>query len=140
MFDIVPILLQALTSSLESLRAEREELQTSLSKEKEERMQDRADTQAEIKELKLQLQESKHDMSGQLTSKEGHIQSLTAEVGTVRDQMLREKQAEQRELRRVLERVQSEAFKQQAKHEEQLMQANQAERQAVERERLVCFC
>jgi chromosome segregation ATPase len=137
---MVVIWLQALTSSLESLQAECEELKTNLSKEKEERIQERGNAQAEIKELKLQLQnerESKHDMSGQLISKERHIQSLAVEMGNVKDQMLREKQTEQRELRRVLERMQSDSVKQQAKHEEQLMQTKQAMRQAVEREKLL---
>lgn len=103
----------------------------------------RADAQAEIKELRVQLHTervAKQDAAGQLANRHEQIESLTAEVGTVREQMLRERQAEERELRRVLERLQSEALKQQTKHEEQLMQANQAERQAVERERSVRLC
>lgn len=133
-------MLKALTSYVESMRIEHEDVQRALSKEKKDWVQEKGENQAEIKELKVQLQterEAKQDLTGQLSNKQEHIESLTAEVAAVREQLLREKQAEERELRRVLERLQSEALKQQTKHEEQLMKANQAEKQAVARERSV---
>ena len=71
-------------------------------------------------------------------SRKERVESLNGEIAAVREQMVKERQSEERELRRVLERLQSESLKQQSKHEEQLLKMNQAEREATERERKVC--